>query len=324
MNTMKWLVRREFWEHKGSMFWAPLVVAGLMLLFLLLSVGYGWTVNPHAQVTINGQQVDMAAHLSQMAPEARRGLASAIAGGYMAFSAPLLLMMTFVVFFYCLGALYEERRDRSILLWKSLPLSDQATVLSKAITALCVAPLITLTIAIATSFIVLCGTLIVLAINGLNLIATVATSPSIYLMPLQLILLLPVYILWALPTVGWLLMVSSWAKSKVFLWAVGMPLMAALVIKWSNALSGTGIDIRWFMENVLLRGLGGLVPGLWLASSEVRSHVMMHAGDHTVDMSGVLLQSYMTLGHAEVWIGAAVGVAMLYAAVRLRRWKDEG
>src|SRR3546814_20822192 len=47
----------------------------------------------------------------------------------------LVVVLGFVVFFYCLGALYDDRRDRSILFWKSLPVSDASTVLSKVFSA---------------------------------------------------------------------------------------------------------------------------------------------------------------------------------------------
>ena len=58
-------------------------------------------------------------------------------------------MLGFVVFFYCLGSLYDERKDRSVLFWKSLPVSDRDTVLSKALSALVVAPTLAIAVGIA-------------------------------------------------------------------------------------------------------------------------------------------------------------------------------
>ena len=57
--------------------------------------------------------------------------------------------------FYCLDALYGERRDRSILFWKSLPVSDLTTVLSKASIPIVVLPLLTFAVTVATQLIML-------------------------------------------------------------------------------------------------------------------------------------------------------------------------
>lgn len=62
---------------------------------------------------------------------------------------------------------------------------------------------------------------IVFAVTGANLFGLILSNANFYLAPLRLIGLLPVYLVWALPTIGWLMMVSAWARSKVFLWAVG-------------------------------------------------------------------------------------------------------
>ena len=309
MKTMKWLITRELWGNKGSLFWAPLVVGGLITLFVSFTASYGimsdrlFHNGQHVNFTeINGVRVDPAVAYESLTPAARDTLAQAIAGSYMGLSIPVLLVMVGVVFFYCLGALHEERRDRSILFWKSLPLSDEATVLSKVLTAIVVAPLISLFIATVCSIVLLIGFVGLLALKGVNLIGLLAATPALYLMPLTILALLPIYILWA----------------------VGVPLMIAVALQWSNLFSANGIDTRWFVSNILVRGLGGLVPGIWLAVDHVDTHLLLHAGSSTISMSGLLLQSYMLLARPQLWIGVIAGVAMLYGAVRLRRWRDEG
>jgi ABC-2 type transport system permease protein len=231
------------------------------------------------------------------------------------------------VFFYCLGALYDERRDRSILFWKSLPVSDGMTVLSKVITALCVAPVITMALSIAASLALLLIGCAVLSAGGVNMFAPVFTSPNLYLQPLRLLALLPVYIVWALPTVGWLLLVSSWARTKPFLWAVGVPLIALMLAKWiSMALGGfehDALDVKWFANAVVGRALGGLVPGIWFAFTDGASHVL-RPGEVGIDMQDLFVASWMTLATAKAWIGALLGAAMIFGAMRLRRWRDEG
>ena len=327
-NTMKWLLKREFWEHKGSMFWAPLIVGSLLVVLLGCTITYG--IMQHgipAHVTINGQTLDHA-RLDQILPEETKLVVAKIATGmYLGASAPLFAILVGVVFFYCLGALYDERRDRSILFWKSLPVSDPMTVLSKAVMAMVVAPAITLVRAVAASLVLLFIACLALSTQGLNLFASLLASSDLYLSPLRLAALLPVYVVWALPTVGWLMLVSSWAKSKPFLWAVGVPVVALVIIKWVNAalenFSGQTLLLSHYASDVVARILGGIVPGIWF-TFQPGLQTGMRPTEHGVDMGGLVSQSYLSLAGADAWIGVVLGVAMLYAAIRMRRWRDEG
>ena len=158
MKTMKWLLRREFWENKGSMFWAPLIVAMVMLTFIGGTVAYGAATHSlhfGDSVVVNGHEVSKVDALNALPVEKRTEIANIVANSYLAASAPLFGVLPVVVFFYCLAALYDDRRDRSILFWKSLPVSDQMTVLSKVATALIVAPMITIAIGTAVSMLML-------------------------------------------------------------------------------------------------------------------------------------------------------------------------
>jgi ABC-2 type transport system permease protein len=325
MKTMKWLLHREFWEHKGAFFWAPIVIALAMIVLMGGGMVYG-LVDSHFRdvVSVNGQEFTIV----QMPAAVRAKVVGMATGSYLAIATPLFVVLPVVVFFYCLAALYDDRRDRSILFWKSLPVSDRATVLSKVVTALVVAPLITIAIGTATALFLLFVAAVGATYKGLSLFGPLLTSPDLYLAPLSLIALLPVYILWALPTVGWLLLVSSWARSKVFLWAVGVPLITLVILKWFNFLvsrySDSVIDVQWFTGNVIVRGLGGLVPGVWMLFDGVPKTVLLANSEQGIDVGSVVAYSWMTLGQPGVWIAAAAGVAMLFAAVRLRRWRDEG
>ncbi len=321
MSTMKWLVRRELWEHKGAFVYAPLAVAAALVLLLgggflyaLTSSAFHIQHNGHQMITIEGVPPEMVAKAAAMA-----------ASSYLAITAPLFLVLPVVVFFYCLAALHDERRDRSILFWKSLPMSDGQTVLSKAAVALVVAPLLTVAIGIATSLVLLVLGLLASAVKGVNLIAPVLVNANFYLSPLYLLAFVPLYILWALPTVGWLLLVSSWARSKVFLWAVGVPLVALALLAWFDFLvgrfSGLSLNVKWFGEEVVARILGGLMPGIWFGEVNGRALAEQNAG---FDAPMLLGLSYGTLASPAVWIAAVAGCAMIYGAIRLRRWRDEG
>jgi ABC-2 type transport system permease protein len=323
MKTMKWLVQREFWEHKGAIFWAPIAVAGAMVLFIGGSIMYAISMGKFGgQITINGRDANMTMAFNSLSAQDQQMFVNAMSSGYLAAAAPLYIMLSVIVFFYCLSAMFEERRDRSILFWKSLPVSDQETVLSKVATALIVAPVITIAVATFTSILILLITCAAMGFNGINLFGAVLTSPQVYLAPLQVAGMLPVYMLWALPTVGWLLMVSAWAKSKVFLWAVGTPVIAIMIVKWAEKLMGGGLNADWFIQNVVARGLLSLLPGAWFGFEQVAPELL--GKGRTMDFGILFAQSWQTLAGPNVWIGAIAGGLMIFAAMRLRRWKDEG
>jgi ABC-2 type transport system permease protein len=321
-STMKWLIRRELWEHKGAFFWAPLAVAAVLVLLFGGGFVYAMIANPSLQVHVGGNEV-MA--VNGFPPPMLAKMASAAASSYLVITAPLFLVLPVVVFFYCMASLYDDRRDRSILFWKSLPISDSQTVLSKAVTALVVAPLTTIAIGIGAALVLVVIGLLGGAIKGINLIAPLLANIDFYLSPIYLLSFLPLYILWALPTVGWLLLVSSWAKSRVFLWAVGVPLVALALLAWFDFLigrfSGLTLNVRWFGEEIVARVLLGVFPGVWFGEADGAALAQQNAG---LDGPLLLGTSYATLLTPGVWIAAAAGCAMIYGAIRMRRWRDEG
>ncbi|RZL06630.1 MAG: hypothetical protein EOP40_17345, partial [Rubrivivax sp.] len=150
-HKLKLLLRREFWEHKGGFFWAPVWAGAISLLLTLMALVVGEVAARRAlsegkfngdslkgDIHING--LDLGALSSRIDGEAMRNLAGGIDLSMLMASAWPLVVLGFVVFFYCLGSLYDERKDRSVLFWKSPPVSDRDTVLSKAASALLVAP----------------------------------------------------------------------------------------------------------------------------------------------------------------------------------------
>jgi ABC-2 type transport system permease protein len=187
---------------------------------------------------------------------------------------------------------------------------------------------ITIAAAVALSLSMLLLGCIGLAISGINVFGAVLSSAQLYLSPLAVVSLLPVYVLWALPTIGWLLLVSSWAKSKVFLWATGVPLVTLAIAKWISYLMvvvfNSGDSLLWIVRDVVARLLTGLFPGIWFAYKDIDPTTLAVAGHKSVDIGSIVAQSWMTLASADAWIGVIGGVAMIVAAIRVRRWRDEG
>ncbi|CAN5282241.1 ABC transporter permease [soil metagenome] len=320
MNTYKWLVRREFWEHKGGFFWAPAVVGAILTLFLAISMVIGIGASKNHGFQINGQQVT---NLSTVVDaEQRTQIVNAISQGYIGTAAPLFMVMGFVVFFFCLGSLFDERKDRSVLFWKSLPVSDTETVLSKVAMAVVGAPLLTIAFGIVVSVVSLLIICTGASLTGLHVFGSVLASPATWAAPFELLALIPLYAIWALPTVGWLLMVSAWSRSKVFLWAVGAPLLVGVLLVWFNAMFNFGWNVKWFWHHIVARGLLSVMPGSWIGFVDTTGGMQMH--HNQIDFGSIVVLSYKTLASPDAWIGAVIGVAFIYVAIRLRRWKDEG
>jgi len=319
MNTMKWLIQREYWENKGMVFWAPAIVGTLMIAFTVIMLIAGNNIETH----LDG---DKMARLSELTMQERGALTGGAAAAFPMVAMPLYVMMAFLIFFYCLNALYDDRRDRSILFWKSLPVSDTLTVLSKAGMAMVAVPVIVAVISFVTSLtMLLLGTLF-MAFKGVNLFGELLASPAFWLSPFRMLSLVPVYLLWALPTVGWLLMVSSWARSKVFLWAVGAPLLSGALLAWANHAFKLGLQIEWYFQNVVLRLLGSVLPGAWFLFNESSRQAMEHVDDRSNPGAAVgqfYNEAYASLASPTLWVGVAAGVAMIAAAIWLRRWREE-
>src|SRR5678815_117982 len=204
-----WSVLREVWENR-SIYVAPILVAIVVLFgFLVSTIGL---------------------------PERRREVllldpVKARAAIEMPYNmaAIMLILTAFVIgVFYCLDALYGERRDRSILFWKSLPVSDLTTVLSKASIPLVVLPLVTFVIIVATQFVMLLWSSVVLLTSGLA--GTTWTRFNLLEQSLILLYSLVALALWHAPIYGWLLLVSGWARRATFLWAV-IPLIAIQIFE---------------------------------------------------------------------------------------------
>jgi ABC-2 type transport system permease protein len=320
MNTFKWLLRREFWEHKGGFLWMPIIVGTIMTAFIAVSLLIA-VLGVKDGMQINGVAVSSLANV--MGAEQKAEFAARIVHGYAGLSMPILMALSICILFFCLGSLYDERKDRSVLFWKSLPVSDSATVLSKVAMALVVAPVMAVVIASITA--ILCGLLICIAAAaaGVNIFAEVLTNTDAYLAPLQMTALLPVYALWALPTIGWLLMVSAWSRSKPFLWAIGVPLLTGTLLSWINGMFRFEWNVGWFWKNIVGRLLGSVLPGSWLGQGG-RSLPDEDTMRSASAMSDMLTQSWQLLLSPNIWIGIVVGSAMIYAAIRLRRWRDEG
>ncbi len=277
MNTrsMYWSLRRELWENR-SIYIAPLAVAAVMV--------FGFFIATIA--ALGAKSVKLDAQPDKLAQP---------------FNLVAVLMMatTFIVaIFYCLDALHGERRDRSVLFWKSMPVSDVTTVLSKAAIPLVVLPLITFVLTIATQLIMLLLGSAVALISGHGAAALWTKLPWFQMSGMLLYHLLSVHSLYYAPIFGWLLFVSAWAKRAPILWAV-LPLFAIGIVE------KIAFNTSYLGAMLASRISGGA------------------KGDGM--QGGVMMLGHFNLGEflssPGLWIGLALMAAFLAGAVLLRRYR---
>src|SRR6266446_1716457 len=280
-RPMYWSVRRELWENR-SIYIAPLLAAAVFLFgFLISLIGL-----PHR----------MRAALALDPAQQREAMAmpyDIVAG---------LMMITgiLVSVFYCLDALHGERRDRSILFWKSLPVSDLTTVLAKASIPLVVLPLLVFAIIVAVQWLMLLVSSAVLLVSGQS-VAAFWTKLSFFRMSLLMLYhLLTAHALWPFPVYCWLLLVSGWARRATFLWAA-LPLIAI-----------AGVEQILFHTWHFARSVGSRLIG---DTETIAAGGMFPTGPMTHITPGIFLTS------PGLWIGFALAAAFLAAAVRVRRYQ---
>ena len=267
-RPLYWSVRRELWEYR-SIYLAPLAAAGLFII--------GFTI----------AAVRMRLHNDVVLPIVPFDVEPA-----------LIMGVAFIVgVFYCLDALYGERRDRSILFWKSLPVSDTTAVISKLLIPLLILPLVSCIIAVAAQFVVLLVSSAVFA-GGVVSIASLWSQTSFIRVPaIWLYHLMTVHGLWYAPLYAWLLLVSAWAPRAPFLWAFLPPFVIYGVEK-------IAFNTSYFLDILKYRLTG---PGGGMSSSQATGLTAAALiPDHFFSAPGL-------------WTGLAVAAVFLYATVQLRR-----
>jgi len=316
------LLRREFWEHRGGFLWAPIWAAGVM--FLLTAIGFGAALW-HTSGKFNGTVhigVPLKSLIQKIGPEDMQKATLAYDAFMASYWSMLQIVMFFVLFFYLIGALYDDRKDRSVLFWKSLPVSNQMTVLSKVVTAAFVVPLISWAVGAILLFAVLAMVTVTAWASDLDA-AQVVWGPA---EPLTFIaeafVMVPLNVLWSLPAIGWLLFASAFARSKPFLWAVALPVALGAIISTFDVFEAMKIPDSWYWTHVAARILFGIVPVSWAFSESVRDVVGNWKGDGTPQLFDWHVFSSL-LASPEAWIGAVAGVGLIAGAIWFRRKREQ-
>ncbi len=315
MKRMIALLRREFWENKGAFRTTPLVIGGLYIVFLLMSI--------FTTAHIDSDLYTFKEAVRLMGDQSVEFRGNVMYQGMLASSVFFTVVMGFVIFFYLLGSLYDDRKDRSILFWKSLPASDTLTLASKLVSAMVVIPTFFLIILVITHIVMaVFGSLMIIGVDGnpwtlfLSLVnpfkAWGMIAASWY-----------THAIWALPIYGWLMLVSAFAPRVPLLFATLPPLIFAVLQTWIEFLrtftlknNVLGIISEWAINTPAI---------LSVEFSDGKGEIALGAPltdqfDHAVTLTNMLdrIFSVQMLG------GLTVAAVFLAGALWLRHRATEG
>jgi ABC-2 type transport system permease protein len=282
IRPLSWSVRRELWENR-SIYIAPLVVALVSLFGFMISM-FGLPARRRAIMLVK--------------ETARR---NAIAEPYDMVAIILIATAFIVGAFYCLDALYGERRDRSILFWKSLPVSDLTTVLSKAAIPFVVMPPIVFVLSVVAQLIMFAYSSMILLAHGLSPAVTWKYFP-VFQQSLLLLYGLVVIVLWHAPVYSWFLLISAWVKRAAVLWAT-LPFLALAALEqiaFNTHLVIFTMQYRLF--GFTQEAFSDTAKGSIYAASQLTPWRFLTSGG--------------------LWIGLAFAVTFLGIAVRMRRYRE--
>ena len=297
------LLKRELWEHR-SIYVTPLAIAVVMSLVSIAGLVTVSAFDDQVRMAILGA--------SNIVGDNERQAAMTMV--FLGTSWVFLLTLSILITFYSLDSLYAERKDKSILFWRSLPITDAETVVSKLLTAILVIPLITLAAIIITHLVNLVTSSVWVSIKGGDAGHLVWGSVALVDNWVAAFVVIFASVIWMSPFVGWFLLVSAWTKRSPLLMAF-MPLAVIPLIELIFLRSSV------FAEAVF--GRGGVMPlfrGMDLGAffDEER----MRVTDESVRLLAHLdLVKFIT--SPSVWAGVAVCGLLTAAAVYVRRYRDE-
>jgi ABC-2 type transport system permease protein len=316
-RTFLTLIRRELWEHRGGFVYTPLIVGAALVVMVLMGAGSAW----FWQLKIDGAgaMAEGALKLAETkvpAEQLRLGVQGFLLGTGLVWQAVLF----FILFFYCIGALYDDRRDRSVLFWKSMPVSDLETVASKLVCALLVAPALALAGMAVSHLLLLLVVGLLVAAHGGSPMALVWAHANPLPVWGSLIAAQGVNVLYLLPLYGWLFMAGAFARGKAFLWAVLPPVVLAVIESFVGFTANFSLS-KIIFEFFARRAAAGVAPLSF--SADFGNEGSFSAGLPGTRYAADLSQVLDRIGSADLWIGVAIGLTFLAAAVWLRRYRDE-
>jgi ABC-2 type transport system permease protein len=290
MHTTMWLIRREFWENRAI--WVVPAVIGVALTVAAL---FG--------------RIDFGAAVPA---EQQRMIAPTV---LLAYGFTFFAVMSIYSSWYLMECLYADRKDRSVLFWKSLPISDTATVLAKLFTAVIAIPLVYFLAADVSTLLLA----FIVSMRAHAYFGSVLWQPELWLqLHVLWLYVIVTTAIWFLPFTGWLMLVSAWAKRAVALWLVLPPLALYGIEQWFFGSHFVGSQLTGRAVGYLSRAFyDHSNPAAWATTA---------IGTDTITAPTSVWRLLNPVGFVSspaTWIGVLVGAAMIYGAIQLRLRRTE-
>jgi ABC-2 type transport system permease protein len=297
------LVRREIWEHR-SIYITPAVVALVMILTLLTTLVFASGYQEIVDIGIIGAQ-----NLAGDA-ERRAALLALLIGN----TVPFIFAGTILTVFYSLDSLYAERKNKSILFWRSLPITDAETVISKLLTTVLAIPLIAFAVIVIAHLIILAIAGIFVSIEGGSSVFLVWKSAPLFDVWAGMLIIMILLPIWFSPFIGWFLFVSAWTKRSPLLMAFLPIVMVPTLEYWvlRTHLIFDAITTR-FEQLPIFKGID---PEIFFDDQRF-----------VASADAVSLLAYIDVGKfltsPQMWAGVVVCGLFITAAIYVRRYRDE-
>ena len=290
MQYYSWLVRREFWENRAIWMVPAVIGVALTLAALFGKVDIAALTSPDQLHTVGGMVL-------------------------FAFGGTFFAVMNLYATWYLLDCLYSDRKDRSILFWKSLPISDTATVLAKLFTGLIAIPLVYFIAADVSTLLIA----FIVSVRARSTFGNVLWHPDLWLQLQALWLYLIVTTaIWYLPFTGYLIAISAWAKRAVMLWSVVPPLALYLLERWffGTHRVGSVLADRTF-DYLTLAFHESSDRTAWVTT------VIDNESLRTPESVWRLLNPVEFFSSPATWVGVLVGIGFIIVAIQLRLRRTE-
>lgn len=296
-NPFKALMLREYWENRRAIFTTPLVITAISMVLIIISMGvFGRAIH------INGEAFTLSEVLSNISDQKAGEIKEYINHLLLVSSTPIMIGVWFCMTFTALSSLYDERKDSSILFWKSMPVSDTQTILSKLLTITLVIPFVAIGfVFIFQVFLLIIGSFATIG-TDLNPWDILWASSNLPLLIFNEVLYMVMFSLWALPLLAWLMLASVIAKRT--------PLLVATIPVALFAL----FEGLFFHSDYLVRFIGMRLTG---------AHILGLDNGFSGNFSSFNPKSPMdilqSISEPSLWIGLGIATVFLYGAIQLRK-----
>lgn len=296
-NPFKTLMLREYWENRRAIFTTPLVIMSISMVLIIISMGlFGRAIH------IDGSSYTLGEVIAKMSQQETEALGEHLNRLLLASATPVMIGVWFCMTFTALSSLYDERKDNSILFWKSMPVSDVQTVLSKILTVTVVIPVVAIGfVFIFQIFLLLVGSFYTIGTeySAWDLLWSSTNLPALVFNEIVYVIM---FSLWALPIFAWFMLASVLAKRT--------PLLLATIPVALLAL----FEGLFFHSSHLIRFVGMRLTG---------THILGENGDLTEILSQfsprTSLDIIQSAAQPEFWIGLSIAIGLLYVTILLRK-----